>query len=143
QGDLALELRLEEAIGAAQQDVRLDTDGSQIANAVLGRLGLELAGGADEGHQRQVNVERVVAADILTELPDGFEERQAFDVADGAADFHEHDVHVGGDRANAVFDLVGDVRNHLNRAAEVITAAFLLNHRLKIGRASCRERVQR
>ena len=31
---------------------------------------------------------------FLTELADRFEERQAFDVADGAADFHQHEVDV-------------------------------------------------
>jgi hypothetical protein len=39
-----------------------------------------------------MNVERVVAADVLPHLTDRFEERQALDVADGAADFHQHDV---------------------------------------------------
>ena len=94
QRDLPLEIRIEEAIGAAQQDVRLDADRAQVADAVLRRLGLQLAGGADERHQRQVDVERVLAADVLAELADRFEERQALDVADRAADFDEHDVDV-------------------------------------------------
>ncbi len=94
QRDLALDIGVEKAIRAAQQDVRLDADGSQVADAVLCRLGLQLAGGADERHQRQVHVEGVVAADVLAELADGFEEGQAFDVADRAADLHQHDVDV-------------------------------------------------
>ncbi len=52
------------------------------------------------GHEREVDVERVVAADVLPELPDRLEERQALDVADRAADFDEHDVHVGRSRAD-------------------------------------------
>ena len=92
--DLALDVRVEEAIGAAEQDVGLNADRPQVADAVLRRLGLELAGGADERHERQVDVERVVAADVLAELADRFEERQALDVADRAADFDEHDVDV-------------------------------------------------
>ena len=102
---------------------------AQVAHAVLRRLGLQLAGGADIGHQRQVHVDRVVAADVLAELADRFEERQALDVADGAADLDEHDVGVAADRADAVLDLVGDVRNHLHGAAEVIAAPLLLDHR--------------
>ena len=66
----------------------------QVADAVLRRLGLQLAGGADERHERQVDVERVLAADVEAELADGFEERHALDVADGAADLDQHDVHV-------------------------------------------------
>ena len=92
--DLPLDVRIEEPIGAAEQDVGLDADRSQIADAVLRRLGLQLAGGADEGHQREVDVERVVAADVLPELADRFEERQALDVADRAADLDQHDVDV-------------------------------------------------
>ena len=98
QRDLALDVGVEEAVGAAEQDVGLDADRPQIADAVLRRLGLQLAGGADERHQRQVDVERVVAADVLAELADRFEERQALDVADRAADLDQHDVDVRRDR---------------------------------------------
>ena len=127
--DLPLDLLVEEAIGAAEQDVGLDADRAQVADAVLRRLGLQLAGGADERHQREVDVERVLAADVLTQLADRFHERQALDVADRAADLDEDDVDVVGDRADAVLDLVGDVRNHLHRATEIVAAALLLDHR--------------
>src|SRR5207245_4334687 len=128
--DLAFDIRIEEAVGATEQDVRLDADRSQVAHAVLRRLGLELAGRADERHQRQVNVERVVAADVLTELPNGFEKRQALDVADGPADLDEHDVDVSRNRADGIFDFVRDVRNDLHRAAKIVAAAFLLDDAL-------------
>ena len=91
---LRLMSRGEEPIGAAEQDVRLDADRAQLAHAVLRGLGLELAGRADERHQREVDVERVLAADVLPELADGLEERQALDVADRAADLDDHDVDV-------------------------------------------------
>src|SRR5207248_808506 len=71
EGDLALDVRIEEAVGAAEKDVRLNSNRSQIANAVLRRLRLELAGGADERNQCQVNVERIVTADVLPELANG------------------------------------------------------------------------
>jgi hypothetical protein len=97
---------------------------------VLCRFRLQLAGRADEGHQRQMNVECVFPADVLTELADRLEERQALDVADRSADFDQDDIDVGGHRADAVLDFVGDVRNHLHRAPEVIAAPLFLNHRL-------------
>ena len=50
--------------------------------------------GPDERHQRDVDVEDVVAADVLAELPDRLEEREDLDVADGAADLGDHDVDV-------------------------------------------------
>ena len=126
---------IEEAIGPAEQDVGLNADRSQVADAVLRRLGLQLAGGADERHQREVHVQRVVAADVLPELADRFEERQALDVADRAADLDEHDVDVRRHGADRVLDLVGDVRNDLDGAAEIVAAALLLDDALS---RSCR-----
>ncbi len=41
------------------------------------------------GHERQVDVADVVAAERDAELADRFEERQRLDVADGAADFDD------------------------------------------------------
>ena len=127
--DLPLDVVVEEAIRAAEQDVGLDADRAQVADAVLRRLGLQLAGGADERHQREVDVERVLAADVLPQLADRLDERQALDVADRAADLDEDDVDVLRDRADAVLDLVGDVRDDLHGAAEVVAAPLLLDHR--------------
>ena len=102
---------------------------AQVADAVLRRLRLQLAGRADERHQRQVDVERVLAADVEAELADGLEERHALDVADRAADLDEHDVDVRPASADRVLDLVGDVRDDLDGATEVVAAALLLDHR--------------
>ena len=127
--DLALDVGRQEAIGAAEQQVGLDADRAQVADAVLRRLGLQLAGGADERHQRQVDVERVLAADVLAELADGLEEGQALDVADGAADLDDDDVDAVRDGADRVLDGVGDVRDHLHRGAEVVAAPLALDDR--------------
>ncbi len=110
QRDLALDVARQHAVGAAQQDVGLDPDRAQVAHAVLRRLGLELAGRADMGHQRQVDVQRVLAAHVLPELANRLEERQALDVADRAADLDEHDVDAVGDGQDRLLDGVGDVR---------------------------------
>ena len=60
-----------------------------------------------------MDVERVLAADVLPKLTDRLKKRLAFDVAYCAADFHEYDVHVRGHRADAIFDLVRDMWNDL------------------------------
>ena len=54
------------------------------------------------------------------ELADGLEERQAFDVADGAADFAQHEVDIVRIGLHEILDGVGDVRNHLQRRAQII-----------------------
>jgi hypothetical protein len=128
--NLALDIGIEKAIGAAEEDVGLNADRTQIAHAMLRRLGLELTGCADVRHQRQVNIERVVATDILAELTNRFEKRQAFDVADRAADLDERDVNVLRIGADRVLDLVGDVRNDLHRSPEIIAATLLADDAL-------------
>ncbi len=134
EGELGLQVLGQEAVGAAQQDARRDADRAQLAHAVLHRLGLELVGGRDVGHERQVHEDRVLAAGVLAELPHRLEEGQALDVADRAADLDDHHVGVRVTRAPARhladrgLDLVGDVRDHLHRAAEVVAAPLARDH---------------
>ena len=123
--DLALDVVGERALGAADQDVGLDSDLHQLAHGVLRRLRLHLARGRDVRHEREVNEERVLAADLVAELADRLEERQRFDVADRAADLDDDDVVLGREPLDRGLDLVGDVRNDLHRRAEVLAAPLL------------------
>ena len=127
--DLGLDRRRERVllVGAAEEDVGLDSDGPQLLDRVLGGLGLELGGGLDERHQGQVHVDHVVLAHVLLELADGLQEGQALDVAHGAADLHDDDVHARRHLADRRLDLVGDVGDHLHRAPEVVAAPLLLD----------------
>ncbi len=82
---------------------------------------------AHEGHQRHVHEEDVLAAELVTDLSRGFDERLRLDVAHRAADLG--DDHVGLGRlgrlqAHAALDLVGDVRDDLHGVAEVLPAAL-------------------
>ena len=82
------------AVGAQDDDVRLDADPAQLLHGVLGGLRLELARRGERRQQRHVHVQHVRAPDVLAHLADRLEERQALDVADGAADLDDHDVRV-------------------------------------------------
>jgi len=62
------------------------------------------------------------------DLADRFQERQRLDVAHGAADLDQAHVEAFGGLDDAALDLVGDVRDHLHGAAEIIAAAFLADH---------------
>ncbi len=128
--DLPLDVGGERPLGPADQDVGLDADLHQLAHRVLGGLGLDLAGGGDVGHQRQVHEEGVVAPHFLAELADRLEERLRLDVADRAADFGDHDVVPGRGPPDRVLDLVGDVRDDLHGGAQVLAAALLVDDRL-------------
>ena len=125
QRDLAALLVRQHRLAAAQQDIRLDADRAQLLDRMLRRLGLDLVRTADHRHQRQVHVDDVVAAELDAELADRLEERQRFDVADRAADLDHADVGIAGAERDAALDLIGDVRNHLHRRAEIVAAALL------------------
>ncbi len=126
QRDLALDAVRELPVRAADDGVGLDADGAQRGDRVLGRLGLQLARRADVGHQGDVDEEAVLPADLVAGLAGGLEEGQRLDVADGAADLGDDDVDVvAAHGQDAVLDLVGDVRDHLDGVAEVVAAALL------------------
>ena len=130
--DLGLEFVIDRPIAAANEDVGLDADGAQLLDGVLGWLGFQFTGGADEGQQGDVHIGQVVAAHIAAEFTDGLEVGQRFDVTDGAADLGDHHIGiaVGGHPVDALANLARDVGDHLHGAAVVITAAFFVDHRL-------------
>src|SRR5665213_1040891 len=134
QRDLLLQLDRDRARAARAQHDRVgrDPDRAQLAHAVLRRLRLELVGGTEMREQREVHEHHVLVTDQVPHLPDRFEERQRFDVADRSADLDDADVGAApfGDARDVCFDLVGDVRDHLDGRAEIVAAALLLDHRL-------------
>ena len=75
-----------------------------------------------------MNEQAVLFADVERDLPDRFQERQTFDVADRATKFCDHDVNTGtAEAADTAFDLVRNVRHHLHGLAEVLAAALLFD----------------
>ena len=67
-------------------------DAAQLLDAVLGGLGLELAGSLQVGHQGHVDVQAVFIAHFRPHLPDGFQEGLALNVAHRAANFGDDHV---------------------------------------------------
>src|SRR5260221_9430429 len=117
-------------IGAAQERVGLDADPAQLLHRVLRGLGLDLAGALDIRHERQVNVAGVVRAELQAHLSHRFEEGQRLDVPDRAADLDDCHFRFAGAARDERLDLVGDMRDHLHSAAEVVAAALLFYHRI-------------
>ena len=72
------------------------------------------------GSKRQVDVDDVLRPGVVTHLPDRLEERQRLDVAHRAAHLDDDRVVPLGGGADDRLDLVGDVRNHLDRLPEVL-----------------------
>ena len=75
-----------------------------------------------------MDVQRSLAAQLHAHLPNRLEKRQGLDVADRAADLHEADIGARSALHHAALDLVRDVRDNLNRSAEVLAPAFLGDH---------------
>src|SRR5450759_5347759 len=92
---------------------------------MLRGLGLQFTRARNERQQRQMNVDRRVTRQIVAQLPNRLEERQALDVADRAAYFAQHEVEAVIALADEILDGVGDVRNDLDGGAEIIAAPLL------------------
>ncbi len=91
-GELGTLLVRDRVLGPADQHVRRQTDGAQFLDLMLGRLGIQLSARLQIRQQRQMHEHTLPRRAIKGELPDRLEERQAFDVTDGAADFTQHEV---------------------------------------------------
>ena len=66
----------------------------------------------------------MAAGQIVAELADRFEIRQALDIADRAPDLAKDEIEAFVAVANEFLDGVRDVRDHLNGRAEVIAATL-------------------
>ena len=62
---------------------------------------------------------------VLGKLPDRLEEGQALDVAHGAADLAQHEIHLVLADRDEILDLVRDVGNDLYGLAQIVAAPFL------------------
>ena len=98
---------------------------------MLGGFGLELSGGFQIRDISKVDA-KGIAAQFPAQLTDGLQVRGTLNVSDGAANFGDNKVKLTALRVgpDAVFDFVGNVRNHLDGLSQIVSAAFLLNHRL-------------
>src|SRR4051794_20850938 len=132
QRDLRAYVAIERLGTAADDHVRLDADPPQLLHRVLRRLRLQFARVLDERHQRHVDEHAAVTALVDLELAQSLEERQRLDVADGAADLGDDELHVlrVSDELDAALDLVGDVRNHLDGVAQIVAAALAADDRV-------------
>ena len=92
---------------------------SQFPHRVLGGLGLVLPGAAEVGHQHHMEEKTVLPPHLPGKLADGLQKGLAFNVPDGAADLGDDDIGIGPLRQGGykVFDLPGDMGNHLDGAA--------------------------
>ena len=112
-------------LAAAQQDIGLDAKPGQLAYRMLRRLGLQLAGGGDIRHQRNMHKTGCLAPHLVAQLADSLNKRQAFDITHRSADLAEHEVEVVSFGEGEFLDRVGNVRDHLHRRTQIVAAPLL------------------
>src|SRR5215469_10361258 len=77
-----------------------------------------------------MHIEHVVAPIVPAKFADSLKKRQTFDIAYCAADLDDREIEAFGRLADTPLDFVSDVGNHLDRGAEIIAAALLLDDRV-------------
>ena len=81
-------------------------------------------------YQCHVNKERVIRANLQSDLSDCLQERLAFNISGRAADFRDDHVRVGraSDIVDKRFDFIGNMGNYLYGFAEIFAPALLVQH---------------
>ena len=125
EGDLVPGFLRDFMVGAHHEHVRLQADGAEFLDGMLGGLGLGLPGTGDVRHQGQVQEERLPGTELKAQLAGRLQEGLGFDVPHSAADFHYGEVPAGGGLAHPRLDFVRNVRDDLNGGAQVVAAPFL------------------
>jgi hypothetical protein len=76
QRNLRFDIVRQVTVGAAQKNVRLNSDTEKFLYRMLCRLGLQLAGGSDVRHQSHMHEKRIFTPELLAHLPDRLDEWQ-------------------------------------------------------------------
>src|SRR5208337_4864371 len=75
-----------------------------------------------------MNIKHILRSQICAQLTNGFQERQTFNVADRAANFHNCDINSVAKISNFILDFISDMRNYLNSFPQVLPASLFLDH---------------
>ena len=130
ESDLFLHFIRHPLFHTAGDNIRMDPQPLQFVDAVLGRFCFRFAGSMEIRHEGAVNIEDIIGADFPFHLTDGFQKGLGLNIADGTADLGDHHIGIAffARTQNAFFDLIGHMRNHLHRTAEIITATFFFQN---------------
>ncbi len=124
--DLLFNIVADRPFGTENNNVRLNADGEEFLDAVLGRLRLMFMGTDQIRNQGNMDKQAVVSADLRRKLTDGLQKRLALNIADRAAHFNDRYVNIVLPVIDTGFDFVGNMGDHLNRTPIVIAVALVL-----------------
>ena len=132
---------VEVALSTQNEDIGLYAHPLQFFHGVLGWLGLQLFCSLQVRHVGKMHADRI-APQLPAQLSDGLHKRCTLDVANGAAHFSDDKVELLALYVlaqHAPLDLVGDMRHHLNRLAQIVAMTLTIDDRLVD--TSCGDRV--
>ena len=117
-------------VAAQHENVGRNAHALQLLDRMLRRLGFVLAACPQIGNERDMDEQRVAASHLSRHLPDRFQKRLSFDIADRAADLRDHNIRVGvlSDAIDEPFDFVCDVRDRLHGLAKIAALPFARKH---------------
>src|SRR5499427_1926857 len=72
--------------------------------------------------------QHALASELIAELANRFQKRQALDIADSTADLADDKILVIEISLDELLDRVGDVRDDLHGRAEILAAPFASDH---------------
>lgn len=104
----------------------MNADFPKLVDRVLRRLGLQFTGRTDVRHQGQVNIQHIVAPDVVRHLSNGFKKRETFNISDRPTDFDDGDIHALGDPHDRLFNLIRHMRHDLNRPSKIVPRRSLV-----------------
>jgi len=132
-GDLGLDSFVKTGLVAATgNQIGGKSQSTKITDRGLGGLGLLLTDGTDGRDQGDMDQSKVIVTDTELELTHGLNKRGRLDIADGTAELDDADIRLftgivhrdRSDTLHPVLDGIGDVGDHLDCLAEIITLAL-------------------
>src|SRR6266699_5920903 len=98
---------------------------------MLSGLGLQLPARTQVGKERYMQIEHITPPHVFAHLANGLQKWLAFDIANGATNFHNNHIGIGatGHRMDAIFNLISNMWDNLDGATEILPASLFANDR--------------
>ncbi len=113
---------------AQDEHVRLYAGTLHLLHGVLRGLRLQLVSGFQIWHVCEVYTDSTIAQ-LPFQLADCLQKRGRLDIADSTSDFRNHKVDIVLAQHPAL-DFIGDMGNHLDSLAQIVTMTLLVDNRL-------------
>ena len=123
-------------VRAADQYIRLNTDGKQLLYRMLYRFRLELTVSGNFDDKGNMDEQHVITTLFVGNLTDAFQKSLTFYVADCSSDFADNNIRSRlsrsspflGQSIDARLYFVGNVRNYLDGCSQIVALAFARNN---------------